>query len=477
MIKRFFGKKRSVFYSWIVSYLCVLLIPIIIGIYLYNSAYGVIKNTTEKVYEAALRQTALELDNKITEGNAVLGQLLGDEDVQRLSSVKDKMTPESQIWLITLMNRLQKLVVNHPDIEDIYVLLGESDSVAGTKGHMSGDIFAKLYLRGAMKEAGYKAFMDKLMNTKEIISVVGNDGRQKLLLHKKTLDTGLGHDSAVIVVQIDADKLMGRLSESEDMSFAVFDKEGNVVASTKKRADSGDGKVKYELMTRDSAVTSWNYVYMISNKSYEASAGSIRLKTVLGLLFCMVFGFFISVVLSKKNYNPINNLLKITDQKLTDGNEHGNEYDLLTDIVGRLYESSKVLNNIQAFSLLSAQKEQSGTDANKKLCIEIKEFIDENYKDPDLNISQAALHFDLSPSYMSGIFKKETGISLLAYISKVRTDAAKKLLESEMTIAEVAEGSGFRDSAALIRTFKKNEGVTPGQFRELSAERDCEKIL
>ena len=270
---------------------------------------------------------------------------------------------------------------------------------------------------------------------------------------------------------------MGRLSESEDMSFAVFDKEGNVVASTKKRADSGDEKVKYELMTRDSAVTSWNYVYMISNKSYEASAGSIRLKTVLGLLFCMVFGFFISVVLSKKNYNPINNLLKITDQKLTDGNEHGNEYDLLTDIVGRLYESSKVLNNIQAFSLLSAQKEQSGTNANKKLCIEIKEFIDENYKDPDLNISQAALHFDLSPSYMSGIFKKETGISLLAYISKVRTDAAKKLLESEMTIAEVAEGSGFRDSAALIRTFKKNEGVTPGQFRELSAERDCEKIL
>ena len=477
MIKRIFGKKRSVYYSWIVSYLCVLLIPIIIGVYLYNSAYGVIKNTTEKIYEAALRQTALELDNKITEGNAVLGQLLGDEDVQRLSSVKGDMTAESQMWLITLMNRLQKLVVNHPDIEDIYVLLGESDSVAGTKGHMSGELFAKLYLKGAMKEAGFEAYLNKLMKSKEIASVVGNDGRQKLLLHKKTLDTGLGHDSAVIVVQMDADRLMARLSESDDMRFAVFDKDGNAVASTKKRADPGDEKIKYELMTRESAVTSWNYVYMISNKSFEASAGSIRFKTVLGLLFCMIFGFFISVLLSKKNYHPINNLLKITDQKITDSHESGNEYDLLTDIVGRLYENSRVLNNIQAFSLLSAKKEENGTNANKKLCIEIKEYIDENYKDPDLNISQAALHFELSPSYMSGIFKKETGISLLAYISKVRTDAAKKLLESEMTIAEVAEASGFRDSAALIRIFKKNEGVTPGQFREISGERGCEKIL
>ena len=83
MIKKILSKRRSVLYSWIISYLFVLLIPITVGVYLYNSAYRVIKNTTEEVYEAALRQTALELDNRIIEGNAVLGQLLGDEDVQR----------------------------------------------------------------------------------------------------------------------------------------------------------------------------------------------------------------------------------------------------------------------------------------------------------------------------------------------------------------------------------------------------------
>ena len=43
-----------------------------------------------------------------------------------------------------------------------------------------------------------------------------------------------------------------------------------------------------------------------------------------------------------------------------------------------------------------------------------------------------------------------------------------------MTIAEVATRSGFRDSAALIRTFKKNVGMTPGQYREKAGFQDFE---
>ena len=52
------------------------------------------------------------------------------------------------------------------------------------------------------------------------------------------------------------------------------------------------------------------------------------------------------------------------------------------------------------------------------------------------------------------------------YISEVRVGSAKDLLAGEMTIAEVAKEAGFRDSAALIRIFKKNVGMTPGQYRE-----------
>ena len=65
-------------------------------------------------------------------------------------------------------------------------------------------------------------------------------------------------------------------------------------------------------------------------------------------------------------------------------------------------------------------------------------------------------------------------MSLLGYISEVRTEKAKDLLAGEITIAEVAKQAGFRDSAALIRTFKKNVGMTPGQYRETVGVQDFE---
>ena len=114
------------------------------------------------------------------------------------------------------------------------------------------------------------------------------------------------------------------------------------------------------------------------------------------------------------------------------------------------------------------------TSGNAEFCEEIKAYIHKNFSDPDLNISQAAIHFGITPSYLSGIFKKETGVSLLSYISEVRTDTAKELLVGEKTLAEVANQAGFRDSAALIRTFKKNVGMTPGQYREAAGFQDFE---
>ena len=72
----------------------------------------------------------------------------------------------------------------------------------------------------------------------------------------------------------------------------------------------------------------------------------------------------------------------------------------------------------------------------------------------------------MTPSYLSAIYKKETGTSLLEFINQARLDEAERLLEQGMTVAEVAEKAGFRDSTYLIRVFKKKRGVTPGQKKQ-----------
>jgi YesN/AraC family two-component response regulator len=96
------------------------------------------------------------------------------------------------------------------------------------------------------------------------------------------------------------------------------------------------------------------------------------------------------------------------------------------------------------------------------------ELIKNNFSDENLNISFIADNLDISPDYLSRIFKNHTGESMLDYICKIRLTKAKELLvKKESIIAEIAKETGFSNVNTFIRIFKKHEGVTPGQYKSL----------
>ncbi len=65
----------------------------------------------------------------------------------------------------------------------------------------------------------------------------------------------------------------------------------------------------------------------------------------------------------------------------------------------------------------------------------------------------------LEPSYL---------FSLLEYINTIRVEKIKELLKEGMSIVEICPQAGFRNSGALIRVFKKETGITPGQMKKLN---------
>lgn len=97
----------------------------------------------------------------------------------------------------------------------------------------------------------------------------------------------------------------------------------------------------------------------------------------------------------------------------------------------------------------------------------VEEYVKQNYRNPDLNISIAALEFQITPAYLSALFKEQMGVGLLDYINQTRIVNAKELLKEGCSVAETAEQTGFRGSAALIRVFKRITGITPGQMKKL----------
>jgi AraC-like DNA-binding protein len=121
----------------------------------------------------------------------------------------------------------------------------------------------------------------------------------------------------------------------------------------------------------------------------------------------------------------------------------------------------KTIRELCAANRLALEKKNSPRISEK-----VKEYINENFRNPDINISITGLHFNISPFYLSRIFKEETGAGLLEYINTLRIEEGKRLLARGQSIVKTAEMTGFRDSNAFIRVFKKLTGLTPGQYKE-----------
>lgn len=82
------------------------------------------------------------------------------------------------------------------------------------------------------------------------------------------------------------------------------------------------------------------------------------------------------------------------------------------------------------------------------------------------SLGELAQAINLSPSRMSHVFKTELGISPKQYLKLVRIQRAKELLlNSFLSVKEIARRVGARDESHFVRDFKKECGLTPTQYR------------
>ncbi|MBT2701616.1 helix-turn-helix transcriptional regulator, partial [Bacillus sp. ISL-40] len=85
----------------------------------------------------------------------------------------------------------------------------------------------------------------------------------------------------------------------------------------------------------------------------------------------------------------------------------------------------------------------------------------------DICLSDLADLVQMNPQYLSHLFKKEVGISIIEFIQQVKVDEAKTLLTyTQHSLTEISSLLNFHDQSYFIKVFKKFAGVTPNQFKK-----------
>lgn len=137
--------------------------------------------------------------------------------------------------------------------------------------------------------------------------------------------------------------------------------------------------------------------------------------------------------------------------------------------VDRIREARSLREMLEAFEecLLSLIQSMKDTKIVRREVAEVVNYIQGNYWDENLSISQAAQAVALNKDYLSNLFKKETGISFSDYVNLQRIKKAQELLTgTHLRTYQIAQQVGFQDESYFSRVFKKIVGMRPGEYRK-----------
>ena len=144
----------------------------------------------------------------------------------------------------------------------------------------------------------------------------------------------------------------------------------------------------------------------------------------------------------------------------------GEEFNYFTTIFS--HSPSKIRQWLTESCIrISAQVKRERLDSTKLLARNAKQYIEEHYMDPEISVEKLCAVLHVSPAYFSTVFKRETEMSFVSYLTEVRLQNALNLLNTTDDKTYVIAGKvGYTEPNYFSYVFKKRFGVSPSKYRQ-----------
>jgi AraC-like DNA-binding protein len=341
---------RSVLVNWLVSYISVLLVPILISGVIYTATWHVIESEVNRANESLLKQIEQAIDSNLAGIERLSVEMALSKRLAGFISVAKPLKDEQMYDIVEIVDDLRKYKVANDYIDQIYVYYKNSDTVVSTRDRMdSHQLYEKVRSREDMSYEEWLTIFDKRYIQEYAPVTIREDGQAiKAVMYAKSiiLDTP-EQPGAIILFTIKDTKLLENIMSSNHSSIAVLDRQNRLIASTglEKKPDflsvdkltstngffydHSSGK-QFAVSYTTSNRAGWKYVSMMPAELFDEKMKYVKNLIYFSIALSLLIGGIVTFLMVRRNYNPISKLIRSLSTRSSISFEEGsNEYGYL----------------------------------------------------------------------------------------------------------------------------------------------------
>lgn len=341
---------RSVVIKWLVSYLSVLLVPIMISGIIYTATWHVVESEVNRANESLLLQMEQAIDNNLSGIERLSVEMALSKRLAGFISASKPLTDNDYYEIVGIAADLRVYKMANDYIEQIYMYYKNSDTVVSTRDHIdSRKLYERIRERDDTGYGEWMAFFDRRY-MQEYLPVTLREDEQPVkavMYAKSVLLDNPEQPGAIILFIIKDSKLLENIRPTNKTSVVVLDKENRLIASTgfehtpdllaKEKWSGKNGLFYGSLSGQEVAVsyttsdsTGWKYASIMPAELFDEKMKYVRKLIYASLLLSLLIGGLVTFLFLKRNYNPISTLIRSLSTRSGISFEEGtNEYGYL----------------------------------------------------------------------------------------------------------------------------------------------------
>jgi two-component system, response regulator YesN len=369
-----FLRPKSVFFSWLLSYISILAITIIISMFAYGKSINIIQDESSRAYMASLKQLQQAVDTRLSTIHKLSVEVSLNPRINSLVNLRDSMDSYDRLEMLKVISDLKNYKVANGFINKIYIYFKQHDFIISSDARYDTEDFYKLY---------YKDYAIEYPDWQKLVS--GNHSFQYLPVPLKYNDkntkntitflqslpmTQRNANNATLVIEMNGQAIQSSIEQLNVISqgtIFILDENDNILLTTKeitlpgslnfnnlnKAQDIFESKFKNEKMMISyikSDITNWKYISIIPQSVFQQRIKYAYQIFFTSVMLCLVIGGGIAYFLTKRNYNPLDKLISLFNIKtnMMEVEESVyNEYDFIEkSIINIIREKEKVYNTL-----------------------------------------------------------------------------------------------------------------------------------